>query len=118
MIFCGHALSLPNTQSEQPPIILIQGDHGSRTYLAWNSAENTCMHERMAILNAYYLPGIETDQLYPGISPVNSFRVVLNSYFQSDLPLLDDEHYFALWDRPYGLIDVSDRLEENCQAGK
>ena len=104
------------TTSERPPIILIQGDHGSRLHLDWNSAENSCIHERMAILNAYYLPGVETDLLYPGISPVNSFRVILDSYFNTDLGLLDEEHYFALWDRPYDLIDVNGRLEESCSS--
>lgn len=100
--------------SERPPVILLQGDHGSRLYLDWNSAENTCMHERMAILNAYYLPGAETDLLYPGISPVNSFRVILNTYFNTDLELLEDDHFFSLWNRPYDHINVNGRLEESC----
>jgi hypothetical protein len=101
--------------SDRPPVILIQGDHGSRLFLDWNSAEKTCMHERMAILNAYYLPGVDTDLLYPGISPVNSFRVILDAYFNTNLELLEDDHYFALWDRPYDQIDVNGRLEESCQ---
>lgn len=100
--------------SKRPPVIIIQGDHGSRLYLDWNSAEKTCMQERMAILNAYYLPGVETDQLYPGISPVNTFRVVLNAYFDTHLERLADENYFALWDRPYDFIDVTDRVEDSC----
>lgn len=100
--------------SERPPVILIQGDHGSQLFLDWDSAEKTCMHERMAILNAYYLPGAEAEMLYPGISPVNSFRVVLDTYFETDLGLLEDDHYFALWNRPYDQINVNGRLEESC----
>jgi hypothetical protein len=33
--------------------------------------------------------------LYPSISPVNSFRVVLDSYFAQNLPLLEDQSYFG-----------------------
>jgi len=46
------------------------------------------------ILNAYYMPG-HTAQLYPGISPVNSFRVILNAYFNANMPLLNDQSYFS-----------------------
>ncbi|HMB23462.1 MAG TPA: sulfatase-like hydrolase/transferase, partial [Anaerolineales bacterium] len=77
-------------ESDVPPVIIIQGDHGPLPDLAEDGAQ------RMPILNAYYLPGMEMDKvLYPSITPVNSFRVVLNSYFDQDLSLLDDTSYFA-----------------------
>jgi len=77
-------------KSETPPIIIIQGDHGPPHQLAPSSAQ------KMPILNAYYLPGVDADKvLYSSISPVNSFRVVLNSYFGQDLPLLEDISYYA-----------------------
>lgn len=76
--------------SKNPPVIIIQGDHGPSADLTNNAAE------RMPILNAYYLPGIDMDTvLYPTISPVNSFRVVLNTYFDQDLPILEDRSYYA-----------------------
>ena len=76
--------------SEIPPIIIIQGDHGPQEDLTNNPLE------RMPILNAYYLPGVQTAELlYPSISPVNSFRVVLNSYFDQNMPLLADQSYYA-----------------------
>ena len=76
------------SESETPPVIIIQGDHGPPPDLT-NSPEI-----RMPILNAYYLPDAN-DKLYPSISPVNSFRVVLDHYFGMNLPLLEDKSYFA-----------------------
>ncbi len=76
--------------SKVPPVIIIQGDHGPLPDLAKDGTQ------RMPIMNAYYLPGIQMDKvLYPSITPVNSFRVVLNSYFGQNLPLLKDQSLFA-----------------------
>lgn len=74
-------------RSEVPPIIVIQGDHGAPTLNK---------EERMRNLNAYYLPGMNAGQvLYPAITPVNTFRVILNTYFGQDLPLLEDESFYS-----------------------
>ena len=51
------------------------------------------LEEKFALLNAYYLPGVSQTHLYPTITPVNSFRVVLNDYFNAGLPLLPDRAY-------------------------
>jgi hypothetical protein len=67
--------------SEIPPIIIIQGDHGLEE------------DNRLQILNAYYLPGNGADDLYPTISPVNTFRIILNRYFGADYDLLPDYSY-------------------------
>ncbi len=67
--------------SSQPPVIIIQGDHGVSRLPGW---EDT-------ILNAYYLPGSDRAGLYPSISPVNSFRVIIDRYFGGQLPLLPDQ---------------------------
>jgi len=76
--------------SDQPPVIIVQGDHGPPPELSLTYSE------KMPILNAYYLPGKQMDQLlYPSISPVNTFRVVLNAYFGEHLPLLEDKSYYA-----------------------
>lgn len=100
--FIGEAI-LPGLQtlireSTVPPVIILQGDHGP-------SPRNPA--DRMKILNAYHLPQ-GTDQLYPGISPVNSFRIVFNSYFETDYPLLEDVSYFS---NPAGRYDF--KIEPN-----
>jgi len=105
-------------KSKNPPVIVIQGDHGSGMLLDWESAKKTCKRERTAILNAYYIPGLKNDQLYETITPVNSFRVVLNEVFDLQLPLLEDRTYYSGWYTPYELVDVTDKIEDVCKFRK
>jgi hypothetical protein len=77
--------------SKNPPVILVQGDHGPYP---------SRRHVHMKILNAYYLPR-GADRLYPSISPVNSFRVIFNEYFGTEYPLLEDVSYYPRPGRHY-----------------
>jgi hypothetical protein len=95
------------TKSKVPPIIIIQGDHGPGAYLDWKSKANTNLPDRFSILNAYYLGGYNYAGLYPSISPVNTFRIVLKDFFGVDLKLLSDKSYFTLWDTPFQFDDVT-----------
>jgi hypothetical protein len=71
--------------SKTPPIIIMQGDHGP-----WLQPKN----KRLWILNAYYFPG-HTDVLYPTISPVNTFRLLFDTYFGGQYDRLPDISYFS-----------------------
>ena len=73
------------SKSTRPLVIILQTDTGPLF---------TIGPDEFKILNAYYMPG-HTGQLYPGISPVNTFRVVFNAYLGTDLPLLSDDSYFS-----------------------
>jgi hypothetical protein len=64
--------------SETDPIIIIHGDHGFRD------------DNRLLIFNAYHLSDEAASKLYPHISPVNSFRLVFDSYFGTSFGLLPD----------------------------
>lgn len=76
--------------SDTPPIIIIQGDHGPQNEISQGP------ERKLPILNAYYLPGVQSSRvLYPSISPVNTFRIILNTYFDQNLPLLEDRGYYA-----------------------
>ena len=44
---------------------------------------------------AYYMPDKMRAQLYPTISPVNSFRLVFDGLGYADLPLLKDYSFFS-----------------------
>jgi hypothetical protein len=101
-------------RSATPPIIIIQADHGPASLLDWGSAANSCLKERIAILNAYYLPETSTSQLYDTISPVNSFRVVLNAFFQANLSLLPDENYYSTLREPFDFMNVTTLIEAQC----
>ena len=74
--------------SENPPIIILQADHGGH-------GTQFDPDNRMNILNVYYLPNGGEAGLYPSISPVNSFRLILSEYFGYDFPLLEDTSYFS-----------------------
>jgi len=101
-------------ESETPPIIIVQGDHGPGSMLTWKSAEDSCLHERTGILNAYYFPDGQ-DTLYESITPVNSFRVLFNQTFNTGLPLLEDNNYFSPWDAPYQFVQITEQIEDSCQ---
>ena len=92
--------------SKNPPIIILQGDHGPGAYLDWESQENTKLDERFGILSAYYFPNQAYGRLYPSISPVNSFRVIFDDYFGEDYDLLSDLHYFSTWSLPLKFTQV------------
>jgi len=86
-------------QSETPPIIILQGDHG------WARDEP---ERHMRILNAYYLPGGGDQGIYDSISPVNTFRLIFNRYFDAGFPLLDDVSYYSKMPSPYGYTLIVD----------
>lgn len=91
------------SESSTPPIIILQSDHGSD----YGSRE-----DRMSILNAYYLPAGGGELLYPSISPINSFRIVLNAVFDAGLPLLRDVSYFSTFSDPYDFTIIPN----DCRA--
>ena len=82
--------------SETPPVIILQGDHGP-----WIQPNP----QHFFILNAYYLPGHQ-DELYPTISPVNSFRLVFNDYFGAKYDMLADISYYSPVPKLYEFTEV------------
>lgn len=86
-------------KSEIPPVIVLQADHGNQ------------VEDMYAIFNAYYLPDGGADQLYPSITPVNSFRLILDGYFNTDLGLLKDVTYTWVWEDVYDFGILPNRCE-------
>jgi hypothetical protein len=96
--------------SKRPVIIILQGDHGPGSGLNQGNWEKSDIPERLSILNAYYFPNQDYRQLYPQISPVNSFRVIMNQYFGTSFDLLEDRSYFVSLYDPYTFVDVTNLL--------
>ena len=104
-------------QSARRPIIIIQGDHGSRLNVDWESESKTDLREPFSILNAYLVPPQVRSKLYDTITPVNSFRVVLSSMFGAHYPLLPDRSYFSLPNLPMAFHDVTNSIGELPASG-
>jgi hypothetical protein len=109
-------LALPEVER---PIIIFTTDEGPNPEgmptiegdLDWSQATDAQLDQKFSIFAAYYLPGVSDSGLYPGLSSVNSFRLVFNHYFDADLPLLPDRNYIHRdKHHPYVLTDVTDRL--------
>ncbi|MBA4419960.1 MAG: hypothetical protein C0391_02320 [Anaerolinea sp.] len=79
--------------SKTPPVIILQGDHGVDP-------------KRSLILNAYFLPGQENNPVWQEISPVNTFRVVFNTYFNGKFEILPDINYASKDKAPYDYRSV------------
>ena len=93
-------------QSQVPPVIILEGDHGPDS----NSGRISYIQERMTNLVAFHLPSGEAG-LYPGITPVNTFRVVFNEVFGTDLAMLEDRVLYSEYVRPYDFQDVTDSID-------
>lgn len=109
---------LLDVPEDEQPIIVLQADEGPKrpdwTYgdeRPWTEANATELDLKFGILNATFLPGTADVGLYPSISSVNTFRVIFDAYYDTELGLLEDRQYvYESGDKPYRLTDVTDRL--------
>jgi hypothetical protein len=107
--------------STRPFVIILQGDHGGGAYLDFDNFDaNGCFVERFSILNAYYFspgPGraAAMAQLTPDITPVNSFRVILNAYMGTNYELLPGRQYYSTFSNILELIDVTGQTTSECR---
>ena len=81
--------------ARRPTVIILQSDHGSGAYTDWRHPERIDVRERAFNLCAIYTPDGPLPDLYPGITPVNIFRVLFNHYLHTDYPRLPDRSYLA-----------------------
>jgi len=102
------------SQSKDPPIIILQSDHGfTIDSPSVYQLDERWLTERFPILNAYYLPGDAKRLLYDSITPVNTFRVILNYYFNANYELLKDENWLSPYGRPYDkFVNVTQKIKD------
>ncbi len=97
-----------------PPIIIIQGDHGSDlSEIPWVFHNEDALRERFSILNAFLIPDKEKDIFYETITPVNSFRILFNHIFNDEYELLTERQYAAVDQRPWKFVDVTKIILQN-----
>ena len=91
--------------SENQPIIIVQSDTGPSTKFGETMNE---MHQvdRMSIFNAYYFPNGKYDLLSDDVTPVNSFRIVFDSHFETNYGLVDDRVFYSTYEKPYELNEL------------
>ncbi len=74
-------------ESNGEAVIIIQGDHGIQ--------EIEDLNARMAILYTVYLPDQDYSLFYQSITPVNTFRLIQDKFFSTNLGLIKDESYYS-----------------------
>ena len=89
-------------------IIILQSDHGSGLDVDFKNPDESMMLQRLSILNAYYAPEIFENQFYENITPVNSFRIIFNEYFNGNYKILEDRNYWNSGDAPWNFHDVTE----------
>jgi hypothetical protein len=83
-------------KKDRRSVIIIQADEGPfpETDIghtrSWRDATQDELNIKMGILNAYYYPDQDYNLLYPTITPVNSFRMLLDKYFDAGLGQIPD----------------------------
>ena len=96
--------------TDSPPIIIIQSDHGMRKpipqdgYMKYLSGFNN--------FKAYYFPDKGRSIEFETSTPVNSFRVLFNLYFNGEYELLGDR-IFDTTAKDTQLKDITDVLMKN-----
>ena len=103
--------TIKNVKKDIHKIIVIQSDHGSN-FIFKEPSYNTfpdadMLTERMNNINFIYLPN-STD-IPDSITPVNTFRIIFNHYFKTNLEILDDRSYILNGDK---FDDITEMIGE------
>lgn len=103
----------------RPSIIIIRSDHGPGLGMNFNDIKSSDLGERMPNLMAIHFPDGDYSGIYPTITGVNIYRVVLSKYLGARYPLLPDRNYFVNWRHPYRQTLLSrEQIERSCRQAK
>ena len=97
--------------SELPPVILLQGDHGSKTLLPYKDRSPDRItvaagKERLGAFGAYYLPDHGSEVFGDSVTIVNVVGNVLRFYLGADLPREPDDMYLSVHRAPFAFKRV------------
>ena len=96
--------------TNDPPIIIIQSDHGSAFGVDWENPTSDMLRQRASNFQAFYLPNGDSGLMSEATTPVNIFRVLFNSYFNENYEILPDKIFWVLWNKPYDFKDITNVL--------
>lgn len=89
-----HLISFIKKNNKTNSVIIVSGDHGYRNI---NGEKGYMIFDNF---NSLYFPDGDYSQLYQSMSPVNTFRVIVNKYFKANLPILKDSSIFIPYTLP------------------
>lgn len=101
-------------RSSVPPIIVIQGDHGTPA-LRYDRAPNARAvsppqaRERFNPFGAYYLPDGGGKAFADSVTLVNVFQKILSYYFGAEVPPAPDRLYFSMDETPFLFVEFDRR---------
>lgn len=106
------------SRADAPTIIIIHGDHGGGLHFNHDSPADTCLSERFSPLLAVYASDDRLQRALPDdLNLVNLYRLVFNTYFGTDLPLLPNRSVFAGWKNPERQQTIMpEQLGQSCKA--
>ena len=101
-----------------PKIVILHGDHGGGLYVDQENLDATCVKERFSPLLALYSSdGQLQDRLGDDFNLVNLYRLIFNTYFETDLPMLESENYFAPYLAPSNHLRINaEDWEKSCRT--
>ena len=96
-------------QRDDSAVIIVMSDHGGRLGVNWYEPTEMDYYRAFNNLSAFYFPGYEGD-IPEEIAAVNTYRVLFNTYFNTDYEILEDRQMWYVPELPWDQTDVSKKL--------
>lgn len=103
----GEAVDDILASSPRPPVIIVQGDHGPGSRLHHERVMYSDHVERFGIFNAWYIPPGLHLELHEGATALNTFPVLFNALFGTNLPRPQDRFFYARMSQPYAHLELN-----------
>lgn len=98
------------SESQTPPIIVLQADHGNGRlggeFSNLEDAGHEQVEERTDPFAAYYLPDQAADVMYDSITPVNVLPRIFNHFFNAGIPSQPDATFWSTWQKPFDFDEI------------
>ncbi len=94
------------------PVIILQGDHGSKVGLDQNSKDKTDLVEAFSNFYAVYVPEDIPLKVPEEDTSVNTYRRLLTAMGEENLPPLKPESWYSTAPRPFVFSNVTQNLEK------